>query len=84
MDVKVSHSHHKVLSMGRVTAEVDRCVQCGICSYNCPSGVDIRQYVWENRPINTGQCLACGQCISRCPRGVLRFEILAIFEKEPL
>lgn len=78
MDIKLSYSYHKVLSIGLVITDVERCVQCGICSYNCPSGIDIRKYVWQNRPIKEARCLACGQCVARCPRGVLRFEVLQV------
>src|SRR5437660_11008252 len=35
-------SRHHVLSEGHVVPESGRCVQCGICSYNCPIGIDVR------------------------------------------
>lgn len=62
------------LSSGLVVFDGSLCVQCGICSYNCPIGIDVRGHVWNNQPINDSHCLACSQCIVRCPRGVLRLE----------
>ncbi len=61
---------------GVVVPDNSRCVQCGICSYNCPIGIDVRRYAWEGRPIRDDHCVTCGQCVARCPRGVLRFEAL--------
>ncbi|MBP1468186.1 hypothetical protein EYB53_022830 [Candidatus Chloroploca sp. M-50] len=63
----------EVLATGQVVADSVRCVQCGICSYNCPIGLDVRAYVWCSAAIEDSRCLTCGQCIARCPRGVLRF-----------
>lgn len=51
-----------------------RCVQCGICSFNCPIGIDVRRHAWLSSPISNSRCLSCGECITRCPRGVIRFE----------
>lgn len=80
MDIKLEHSRHEILSTGMVVPESTRCVQCGICSYNCPVGIDIRSHAWQGQPIIDGKCLTCGQCIARCPRGVLRFERLGLFK----
>lgn len=63
----------RVLATGQVVPDPARCVQCGICSYNCPLGLDVRAYAWRGEPIDDGRCLTCGQCVGRCPRGVLRF-----------
>ena len=62
-----------VLATGHVVPDPPRCVQCGICSYNCPLGLDVRAYVWRGMPIIDSQCLTCGQCVARCPRGALAF-----------
>jgi len=70
-----------VLATGYVVPDSARCVQCGICTYNCPVGIDVRLHVWENKPVKHSQCLTCGECVARCPRGVLRFEEIDIFAK---
>jgi ferredoxin len=51
-----------------------RCVQCGICSYNCPIGIDVRSHAFRGLPISTSRCLTCGECVARCPRGVLNLQ----------
>jgi heterodisulfide reductase subunit C len=72
----------KVLSSGQVVPVSARCVQCGICTYNCPIGIDVRLHAWRGEPVKHSQCLTCGECVARCPRGVLRFEQTDLFGKE--
>jgi NosR/NirI family nitrous oxide reductase transcriptional regulator len=62
-----------------VVAESGRCVECGICTYNCPQGIDIRAHVRRGQPVSDGRCLSCGECVARCPRGTLRFEVSSVF-----
>jgi ferredoxin len=64
----------KILAAGQVVPAVGRCVQCGICSYNCPIGIDVRAHALRGIPVNDKHCLTCGECVARCPRGVLSFE----------
>jgi NAD-dependent dihydropyrimidine dehydrogenase PreA subunit len=66
-------SRYELLSTGWVVTDFERCVQCGICSYNCPAGIDVRQYSWLGRPIEERRCITCAQCVARCPRGALYF-----------
>ena len=72
---------HTVLASGQVVSDPARCVQCGICSYNCPIGIDVRAHAWSGEPVRHSQCLTCGECVARCPRGVLRFEATDLFAK---
>lgn len=69
----------KALVAGYVVPDASRCVQCGICSYNCPISIDVRHHAWQGTPIENSQCLTCGECVARCPRGVLRFECTNLF-----
>lgn len=64
----------KALAAGRVVPDPHRCVQCGICSYNCPLGIDLRAYSWLGIPVDDSSCITCGECVARCPRGALRIE----------
>ena len=73
------NTRRQVIVEGLVVPESFRCVQCGICSYNCPIGIDIRRHAWLNLPISDSHCLTCGECVARCPRGALRFERSNIF-----
>ena len=72
---------HTVLAAGQVVPDSARCVQCGICTYNCPVGIDVRAHAWQGEPVKHSQCLTCGECVVRCPRGVLRFEQTDLFAK---
>jgi len=74
-------NRQEALATGFVVPDPARCVQCGICSYNCPIGIDVRSFAWQGEPIHNSQCLTCGECITRCPRGVLRFERTNLFEE---
>ena len=67
-------SRTQALADAQVVPDSLRCVQCGICSYNCPIGIDVRAHAWRGVPIHDSHCLTCGQCVNRCPRGVLSFE----------
>jgi ferredoxin len=71
----------EVLASGHVVPDQMRCVQCGICSYNCPIGIDVRRHAWLGESIDDSHCLTCGECVRRCPRGVLRFEKTELFMK---
>lgn len=62
----------------QVVPEALRCMQCGICSYNCPAGIDVRNYAWKGQPVDDTACLTCGQCILRCPRRALHFELIKL------
>ena len=74
-------NRREVLASGHVVPEQMRCVQCGICTFNCPIGIDVRRHAWLGEPINDSHCLTCGECVRRCPRGVLRFETMDLFKK---
>ena len=72
-------TRHKALSAGQVVPDSSRCVQCGICSFNCPINIDVRRYAWTGEAVVNSRCLTCGECVARCPRGVLRFEHTDLF-----
>lgn len=57
-----------------VVPDAKRCMQCGICSFNCPMHIDVRFYARHGLPNLDSRCLTCGECVARCPRGTLRFE----------
>ncbi len=75
-------SRREVLAEAQVVPDASRCVQCGICSHNCPMGIDVRAHAWRGRTIHDSRCLTCSECVQRCPRGVLRFERLSLFHVE--
>jgi ferredoxin len=62
----------RLLARGLVLAEPGRCVECGLCAYNCPMGVDTRKYARAGLPVTDAACILCGSCVVHCPRGTLR------------
>jgi Fe-S oxidoreductase len=72
-------NRHEALVSGQVVPAAERCVQCGICSYSCPIGIDVRRHAWLGTAVVDSHCLTCGECIKRCPRSVLHFERAEIF-----
>ena len=70
-------SRRRALAEGRVVSQAVRCIQCGICSYNCPVDIDVRQYARRGEPVTDRRCILCGECVTRCPRGTLRIEASA-------
>ncbi len=73
------HSRRTSLAQGQVVPDSTRCVQCGICSFNCPVEIDVRRHAWQGQPVVHSRCLTCGECVARCPRGVLKFERSSLF-----
>lgn len=57
----------------RVTPDGSRCVQCGVCGYNCPVGIPVRDFARQGKPVIDAECVQCGKCIEVCPRGTLRW-----------
>lgn len=78
-----SVSRREVSAKGYVVPDRVRCVQCGICTFNCPIEIDVRRHAWLGQPVHHGYCLTCGECVERCPRGVLRFERTYMFQTNP-
>lgn len=70
---KTDRAELAALATAWVVPEPTRCVQCGICSFSCPMGIDVRRHVWLGEPVRDKHCLTCGECVARCPRKLLRF-----------
>ena len=70
----------QAMVQAHVVAEPARCVECGICSFNCPLGIDVRSHARQGLPIADSHCLTCGECVARCPRGTLRMESSHVFQ----
>ncbi len=79
---KLEITRRKALVQGYVVPESARCVQCGVCTYNCPINIDVRLHAWKGIPVKDSHCLTCGECVARCPRGVLRFEGTSMFTSQ--
>lgn len=56
----------------RLEAEKDKCINCGICTLNCPMSIDVREMVQKGSMYDP-ECIFCGSCIDACPKEVIRF-----------
>lgn len=74
-------NRRRILTVGHVVPDPARCVECGICTYNCPINIDVRAHAWRGESIIHSECLTCGECVARCPRGVLQFAQTDLFEE---
>jgi ferredoxin len=54
----------RVLTIGQVVPAQARCVQCGICSFNCPIGIDVRNHAWRGVLRFEQTALNCRACHS--------------------
>jgi len=57
----------------QVVSDASRCVQCGICGFSCPVGIEVREYARRGQNVTDSNCINCGDCIAKCPRGTLRW-----------
>jgi len=55
-----------------LSADADRCVDCGRCSRACPMSLDVRGMVRERRMENA-ECILCASCVDACPESAVRY-----------
>lgn len=72
--LRTDETAEKQTALGRVVPDASRCVQCGVCGYNCPVGIPVRDYARQGLPVSDTACISCGNCVNVCPRGTLRWE----------
>ncbi len=53
-----------------VTFEKQKCVDCKICSKNCPIGIDVLKHK-EKGKVTHADCLKCQVCVEKCPKNSL-------------
>ena len=58
---------------GEIAIDLQRCVDCGICTSVCPSGALSCTAPQWRLTFNAQRCLVCEQCIPSCP-----FEAIAL------
>jgi ferredoxin len=79
LKIRNEKTRQQALVQGHMVADKRLCMQCGICSFNCPINIDVRRHSWRGVPIKDSRCLTCGECVARCPRGALSFERTNLF-----
>lgn len=56
----------------KLKAESKKCVQCKLCSKNCPMSLSVNEMVSDNLMKNN-ECILCGNCIDSCPNKVIHY-----------
>ena len=60
-------------SLFKISLDVDKCVECGLCSRRCKAGcLDVK-----NRKVDSSRCVNCFDCIELCPQQAIGFKIAA-------
>lgn len=57
----------------KIKANVDECIDCGLCERECDMGIPIRKIIHEKGMIRSTECMGCGRCVNICPKGVLSY-----------
>ena len=53
-------------------AESDRCIDCRLCTKNCPMSLDVNAMV-RREEMFSPECISCGACVDVCPKKVISF-----------
>lgn len=52
------------ISPYRVVRNEDKCINCGLCTKNCPVNIDVQ----HTKEVKTAECLSCQTCVLNCPK----------------
>lgn len=59
------------LSLNKIYIEEDKCVSCGSCAAQCPSGcID-----FKNKTVDNETCIKCLKCLGKCPKHGIHYGI---------
>ncbi|MFH2143422.1 MAG: 4Fe-4S binding protein [Bacteroidota bacterium] len=48
------------------------CTECGSCNNHCPMGVDVMNFMKNNKPITDTECILCSDCKIVCPTNKIK------------
>jgi polyferredoxin len=61
------------ISPSKITRNKDMCVNCNLCSKNCPVNIDVAHL----DKVTSSECLGCQSCVLSCPKkGALEYKML--------
>lgn len=49
-----------------------QCIECGLCTKNCPMDVDVMAYIKASKRVNDTECILCQNCKQNCPTGAIQ------------
>jgi len=52
-------------------ADSEKCVQCGLCSKNCPMSLEVAEMVRTGQ-VQNSECILCGECADRCSKKAIK------------
>lgn len=52
-------------------ADSEKCVQCGLCTKNCPMSLEVAQMV-RMGALQNDECILCGRCADLCAKKVIK------------
>lgn len=55
-----------------LAADSDRCVECGICTRECPMSLSVQDMVVRG-DMTEDDCVLCGNCVDTCPKQVIQY-----------
>jgi len=53
-------------------AESKKCIDCMVCTKQCPMSLNVNAMVKENKMENS-ECILCATCIDGCKKSVIKF-----------
>ena len=56
-----------------LVSEKEKCIQCKICSDNCPMSIDVMNDMVSSIKMYHSECILCGECIDCCPKNVIHY-----------
>lgn len=60
------------LSPSKIVRNEDTCVNCNLCSKNCPVNIKVS----DIKEVNSAECISCQKCILSCPKNnTLQFKV---------
>lgn len=57
-----------------IVSEQKKCISCKICNQNCPMGLNVAEFVKDNRDFGA-ECIQCGACVDHCPKQALAYGV---------
>jgi ferredoxin-type protein NapH len=56
----------------RLVADASACVDCKLCSRNCPMSLDVNGMV-QREHMEDAECILCGTCVDHCAKRAIRY-----------
>jgi len=56
----------------QLIADKGNCVNCKICSKNCPMSLDVNAMV-QQESMENSECILCGSCVDTCPKQAIKY-----------